>query len=40
MMEVHYGLAIYIKRYFNDKRRIMKTQIFHDAKNMIFKKII
>jgi hypothetical protein len=28
----HYGLAIYIKKYLKGKRRIMETQIFHDAK--------
>jgi hypothetical protein len=33
------GLAIYIKKYFKaKKRRTMKTQIFHYAKNIIFKK--
>jgi hypothetical protein len=28
----HCGLAIYIKKYFKGKRRIMETQIFHHAK--------
>jgi hypothetical protein len=28
----HYGLAIYIKKYLKAKRRIMETQIFHNAK--------
>jgi hypothetical protein len=28
----HFGLAIYIKKYLKAKRRIMKTQIFHDSK--------
>jgi hypothetical protein len=35
----HYGVAIYIKMYLYGKRRIMETQIFHHAKNiLIFKK--
>jgi hypothetical protein len=34
-----YGLAIYIKKYLKAKEeRIMETQIFHPAKNIIFKK--
>jgi hypothetical protein len=33
----HYGLAIYMKKYFNAKRRIMETQIL-PCKNIIFKK--
>jgi hypothetical protein len=28
----HCGLAIYIKKYLRAKRRIMKIQIFHDAR--------
>ncbi len=28
----HFGLAIYIKKYLNAKRRIMETHIFHHAK--------
>jgi hypothetical protein len=28
----HNGLAIYIKKYLNAKRKIMETQIFHHAK--------
>jgi hypothetical protein len=32
------GLAIYTKKYLKAKRRIMETQIFHHAKNIIFKK--
>jgi hypothetical protein len=28
----HCGLAIYIKKYLNAKRRIMETHIFHHAK--------
>jgi hypothetical protein len=34
----HYGLAIYIEKYLKAKRRIMKTQIFDHAKNIIFQK--
>jgi hypothetical protein len=34
----HHGLAIYIKKVFYGKRRIMKIQIFQHAKNIIFKK--
>jgi hypothetical protein len=34
----HCGLAIYIKMYLNAKEEIMETQIFHHAKNIIFKK--
>jgi hypothetical protein len=34
----HCGLAIYIKKDLKAKRRIMDTQIFHHAKNIIFKK--
>jgi hypothetical protein len=34
----HYDLAIYIKKYLEAKRRIMETQIFHHAKNIIFQK--
>jgi hypothetical protein len=29
----HVGLAIYIKKYLNAKRRIMETLIFHHAKS-------
>jgi len=32
------GLAIYTKKYLKAKRRIMETQIFHHAKNIIFKR--
>jgi hypothetical protein len=32
------GLAIYIKKYLKAKERIMEIQIFHCAKNIIFKK--
>jgi len=28
----HNGLAIYIKKYINAKRRLMETQIFHNTK--------
>jgi len=28
----HCGLAIYIERYLKAKERMMKTQIFHNAK--------
>jgi hypothetical protein len=34
----HRSLAIYIQKYVKGKRRIMKTQILHHAKNIIFKK--
>jgi len=35
----HYGLAIHIKKYLKAKEEeIMKIQIFHHAKNIIFKK--
>jgi hypothetical protein len=35
----HCGLAIYIQKKTSlDKRRIEETQIFHHAKNIIFKK--
>jgi hypothetical protein len=32
------GLAIYIKKYLKAKSRTMEAQIFHHAKNVIFKK--
>ncbi len=32
------GLAIYIKKYLKVKSRTMEAQIFHHAKNVIFKK--
>jgi hypothetical protein len=32
------GLAIYMKKDLKAKRRIMETQIFHNAKNVTFKK--
>jgi len=35
----HCDLAIYIKKFLKAKRRIEETQIFHHAKNIIFKKI-
>jgi hypothetical protein len=28
----HCGLTIYVKKYLEEKRRIMETQIFHHAK--------
>jgi hypothetical protein len=34
----YYGLPIYIKKVSKGKGRIMKTLIFHYAKNMTFKK--
>jgi hypothetical protein len=34
----HGGLAIYVKKYLKAKRKIIETQIFHHAKNIIFKK--
>jgi hypothetical protein len=35
----HRGLANYIKKVLQGKRRIMKLQIFHHAKIIIFKKL-
>jgi hypothetical protein len=34
----HCGLAIYIKKYLKAKKEFMKTQIFHHAKKIVFKK--
>jgi type IV secretory pathway VirB9-like protein len=34
----HCDVAIYIEKLSYDKRRIMKTQIFHHIKNTIFQK--
>jgi hypothetical protein len=36
----HYGLAIYIKKYCKAKEELWRTQIFHHAKNIIFKKFL
>jgi hypothetical protein len=36
--QLHYGLAIYIKKYLKAKEELWKFQIFHHVKNIIFKK--
>ncbi len=36
----HRGLAIYIKNILRQKKRIIEIQIFHHAKNIIFKKVL